>query len=75
MQVHWKSVTESKIQYIYIIITSSFPLKNVTVCIFIDLDVTMDELTIDFITMDNDVLSMEIPDFFRDYFLVINFFL
>ena len=24
----------------------------------------------DFIPMDNDVLSMEIPDFFRDYFLV-----
>ena len=24
----------------------------------------------DFIPMDSDVLSMEIPDFFRDYFLV-----
>ena len=34
------------------------------------LDVTMDELILDFIPMDNDVLSMEIPDFFRDYFLV-----
>ena len=30
----------------------------------------MEELTVDFIPMDSDVLSMEIPDFFRDYFLV-----
>ena len=30
----------------------------------------MEELTVDFIPMDNDVLSMELPDFFRDYFLV-----
>ena len=34
------------------------------------LDVTIEELTVDFIPMDGDVLSMEIPDFFRDYFLV-----
>ncbi|CAB4006211.1 vacuolar sorting-associated 33B-like, partial [Paramuricea clavata] len=32
-------------------------------------DVIMEELTVDFIPMDSDVLSMEIPDFFRDYFL------
>ncbi|XP_028399214.1 vacuolar protein sorting-associated protein 33B-like isoform X2 [Dendronephthya gigantea] len=32
-------------------------------------DVILEELTVDFIPMDSDLLSMEIPDMFRNYFL------
>ncbi|XP_046857548.1 vacuolar protein sorting-associated protein 33B-like [Xenia sp. Carnegie-2017] len=32
-------------------------------------DVAIEELTVDFVPLDSDVISMEIPDFFRAYFL------
>ena len=32
--------------------------------------VTVDEYPLDFITLDNDVISLEMPQFFRSFFLV-----
>jgi hypothetical protein len=34
-------------------------------------DVTLDELAFDIIPLDKDILSMELPEFYKDFFLVI----
>lgn len=42
---------------------------------FLILDVSFDEFQLEFIPLDEDVLTLELPGFLKDYFLVSSFLL